>query len=341
VALTFMAVVLAACLVAATLLLSQALNERQAIRDRALSTAVALSFGFDQEVAAVNYLLRGLATSPALLSGDIKGFYDQLKATHVPEGSGLALQDLEGQVINTFRPYGDPTLPKHTAFPNYQEQIARIRDRRWSVSGRQFGVVIGAVVIALSLRIDGPDGEMKYFLTTVLSGARLNMILDDTNVPADWTKALYDRSYQPIVTVRGGQRTPEIPAPAALRARLADAGPNSATDGLVEGVDERGPTGRPPSPCPSPSSTRRSRASCGRWPCRRRFSCSLAASLPCSRPVRSNAPCGRSRIWSPRRRARSRNCRRNCSPCRRRSASASPASCTTPPPSASWRLVLD
>jgi two-component system, NarL family, sensor kinase len=240
VALTFMAVVLAACLVAATLLLSQALNERQAIRDRALSTAVALSFGFDQEVAAVNYLLRGLSTSPALLSGDIKGFYDQLKATHVPEGSGLALQDLEGQLINTFRPFGDPTLPKHTAFPNYQEQIARIRERRWSVSGRQFGVVVGSVVIALSLRVDGPDGQMKYFLTTVLSEARLNKILDDSNVPANWTKALYDRSYQPVVTVRSGQRTPEIPAPAALRARLADAGPNSANNGLIEGVDERG-----------------------------------------------------------------------------------------------------
>ena len=136
VALTFMAVVLAACAVAAALLFSHAQNERQAIRDRALSTAVALSFGFDQEVAAVNYLLKGLSKSPALLSGDIEGFYEQMKATPVPEGSWLILQDLEGQVANTMRPFGDPTLPKHTAFPNYQEQIARIRDRGWSVSGR-------------------------------------------------------------------------------------------------------------------------------------------------------------------------------------------------------------
>ncbi len=104
-----MAVVLAACVVAAALLFSRAQNERQAIRDRALSTAVALSFGFDQEVAAVNYLLKGLSKSPALLSGDIKGFYEQMKATPVPEGSWLILQDLEGQVANTLRPFGDPT----------------------------------------------------------------------------------------------------------------------------------------------------------------------------------------------------------------------------------------
>ena len=72
VALTFGVIVLAACGIAAALVFSRAQNERQAIRDHALSTAVALSFGFDQEVAAVNYLLKGLSTSPALLSGDIK-----------------------------------------------------------------------------------------------------------------------------------------------------------------------------------------------------------------------------------------------------------------------------
>ena len=117
VALIFTALVLASCVLAAALLFSRAQTERQTIRDRALSTAVALSFGFDQEVAAVNYLLKGLSKSPALLSGDIKGFYDQMKATPVPEGSWLILQDLEGQVANTLRPFGDPTLPKRSAFP--------------------------------------------------------------------------------------------------------------------------------------------------------------------------------------------------------------------------------
>ena len=64
-ALTFTAVVLLACIVAAALLLSNALTERKVIRDRALAAAVALSFGFDQEVAAGNALLKGLSSSPA------------------------------------------------------------------------------------------------------------------------------------------------------------------------------------------------------------------------------------------------------------------------------------
>ena len=106
VALTFMAITVAACVVAAALLLSRAAEERRAIGSRALEAAKALSFGFDQEVAAVNYLLKGLSKSPALLSGDIKAFYDQLKATPVPEGSWLVLNDLERQVANTLRPFG-------------------------------------------------------------------------------------------------------------------------------------------------------------------------------------------------------------------------------------------
>ena len=128
-----------------------------------MSTAVALSFGFDQEVAAVNYLLKGLSTSPALLSGDIKGFYDQLKATPVPDGSWLLLQDLEGQVINTLRPFGTP-LPRgahgSSKFPGADHQTT-YRDRRWSVSGRLIGPLTRSTVIALSLRIDGPDRAVE------------------------------------------------------------------------------------------------------------------------------------------------------------------------------------
>jgi signal transduction histidine kinase len=239
-ALVFTVLVVAACIVAAALLFSRASQERQGIKDRALSTAIALSSGFDQEVAAVNYLLKGLSKSPALLSGDVEAFHRQLKETPVPEGSGLALFDLERQLANSLRPFGDSTLPKVTAIPNYQEQIDRIRERRWAVSGRLYSLVKHRVVVALSLRIDGPDGEMKNWITTTLSDERLDRILDDPNVPAGWSKALYDRKMQPIVTAKNGQSGLEIPAPVALRTSLDSAGPNNVIAGLVEGIDGNG-----------------------------------------------------------------------------------------------------
>jgi len=204
---TFLVLVLAACLTATILLLSRAVEERRSIRDRALSTAVALSYAFDQEVAAVNYLLKGLSKSPAFQSGDFKGFYDQIKATPIPEGSWLVLQDLGGQVFNTLRPFGDPGLPKHSEAPNSGDLLKRVRERGWTVSGRLYGLVARRVVVALSLRIDGADGDMKHFITTVLSDQRLFRILDDHRVPDTWMKGIFDRKLEPIVASLGSTPT--------------------------------------------------------------------------------------------------------------------------------------
>jgi signal transduction histidine kinase len=239
IAVIFMAITVVACVVAAALLLSRAAEERHAIEHRALEAAKALSFGFDQEVAAVNYLLKGLSKSPALLSGDTRAFYDQLKATPVPEGSWLVLNDLERQLANTLRPFGAP-LPRHVDFPNYREAFERIRDRRWAVSGRALAPLKGSIVVALSLRLDDPDGRMSGHLTIILTEARLGTILDDQTLPGGWVKGLYDRKLQPIVAERDGHKGSDLPVPSALATRLADAGPDSTITGTVEAIDDRG-----------------------------------------------------------------------------------------------------
>ncbi|WP_457091941.1 sensor histidine kinase [Microvirga sp. P5_D2] len=239
VVLTFTAFVLATCCIFAFVLFSRALDERHAILHRATGAASNLSFGFDQEVSAVNYLLKGLSQSPALLSGDNRAFYDQLKATPIPEDSWLVLNDMERQVINTLRPLGS-TLPRHTEFANYQEQIARIRDRRWAVSGRMFGLVKGTVVVALSLRLDDPNGRMRGFLTTVLSDKRVARILSDQEVPYGWTKGVYDRKLLPIAMEQDGRTASDIPIPTALANHLANAGPDSTIEGMTEAVDQHG-----------------------------------------------------------------------------------------------------
>src|SRR4051812_40983711 len=102
-AVAFIAVVALASTVAASLLLWHAAEEQTFLRQRSLNSAVAASKALDQEVAAMNYLLKGLSTSTSLRTGDLKAFYDQLAATPIPEGSWLILNDLEGQVINTLR----------------------------------------------------------------------------------------------------------------------------------------------------------------------------------------------------------------------------------------------
>src|SRR5215216_3151816 len=151
-AVAFVAVAALACIVAAALLLWRAAEEHADLRQQSLSDAVALSNALDQEVAAMNYLLKGLSTSPALRSGELRGFYDQLLATAIPEGSWLILHDLEGQVLNTLRPYG-VALPRHSEFPT--SPVDRVREKGWSVSGRTASrLKPGALVVGLSLRVE-------------------------------------------------------------------------------------------------------------------------------------------------------------------------------------------
>ncbi|MGO4388258.1 histidine kinase [Microvirga sp. 2YAF29] len=239
-ALTFAAVILVTFVVASVLLLSRAQGERETIRERVLGMATTLSFGFDQEVAAGNALLRGLSSSPALKSGDAKGFYDQLKATPIPDGSWLILQDLEGQVANTLKSYGTP-LPRHRDFPTYPEAVNRIRERGWAVSGRMGSLVKpGTTVIALSLRITHDAGTMYGFISTILSQDHLGTILRGQNVAEGWMLGLYDRKLQPIVTVRGAETSSRIPAPDALAASLAAGSGTEHMAGLIEDIDERG-----------------------------------------------------------------------------------------------------
>src|SRR5215218_454227 len=128
-AVAFVAVVALACVVAAALLLWRAAEEHADLRQQSLSDAVALSNALDQEVAAMNYLLKGLSTSPALRAGDYKSFYEQLTATPVPEGSWLILHDLEGQVLNTLRPFG-AALPRHSDYPTSRSSVCASRDGR-------------------------------------------------------------------------------------------------------------------------------------------------------------------------------------------------------------------
>src|SRR3954451_722720 len=196
IAFSFLGFIALACAIAAALLLSRAVEEHRSLRDRTLGAALTLSDDFDQEVAGLNNLLKGLSTSPALRSGDIKAFYDQLKRTPIPEGSWLILHDLEGQLANTLMPFG-ATLPKHRDFPT--SPVDRVRDRGWTVSGRTTSLLRpGAPVVALSLRVDEADGVMKYFVTTILSEARFAAIVGDRHLPPRWTASVIDRSLRPI-----------------------------------------------------------------------------------------------------------------------------------------------
>jgi two-component system NarL family sensor kinase len=237
-AVAFVAVAALACIIAAALLLWRAGEERGALRQQALRTAVALSRALDQEVAAMNYLLKGLSTSPALRTGDLKAFYDQLTATPVPEGSWLILHDLEGQVLNTLRPFG-AALPRHSDFRT--SPVPRIRELGWAVSGRTESLMRpGASVVGLSLRVDSEGRPMTHFLTTIVSDLRLRQIMTELGVHDVTHTGAFDRDLQPLFAPAPGSLLSHPTVLQTLRDRLAGAARGRALESLLDGVDERG-----------------------------------------------------------------------------------------------------
>ena len=230
-ALAFLAMGIVIWFFAAALLATRARNESEQIAQRVQTQAVNLSFKFDQEITAINFLLRGLAKSPALLAGDLKGLYDQMKATDIPDGTWLLFQDLEKQLINTKLPFG-AKLPRHTYFPNYREILEHIRSRGWTVSERKIGPAAGQVIIGLNLRLDDANGQMSHILTSIVSEKRLASILETQAIPADWMKGLYDQKLQPIVTAIGQRGGFSIAAPPGLAARLGKPSGDVPVEGM-------------------------------------------------------------------------------------------------------------
>ncbi len=99
-------------LFASALLLVHARDERHDTIVRAEATALALTRAFEREVWARTYFLKGLASSPAYRSGDMRAFHEQLTSTPLPDGMRVTVWDLERQLINTARFFGSQ-LPKH------------------------------------------------------------------------------------------------------------------------------------------------------------------------------------------------------------------------------------
>jgi two-component system, NarL family, sensor kinase len=234
VVLTLFAAIGVALALGAAFVYQEAAERRHSVAHQALSAASAAANALDREVTATSYLARGLATSPALATGDYKGFYDQLVATSAPKGSWFVLWDRDRQVLNSRRPFGD-ALPTRADFGGGDESWNRIRTRGVSIGDRNFSPVTNTFVLTVSLRTNGADGEMNGFLSVVLPDARLREVVRETSLPPDWVTTIVDRRFAPIASNSDDPRFLAQELPGLLKARLS--GPE--TNGHFIGHDGR------------------------------------------------------------------------------------------------------
>ena len=222
---SFVAFVVAGALGFASLvILGKAKTDREAIEERAVVAAQNVTHAIDQEVAAVEFLLQGLATSPALQSGDLRAFRRQLVATPTPSGTWFVLMDDREHLINT-------RLAEGAKLPSAPGVLQRIRDRGYRISNRFAARSAPDDIVSVSMLVHDSAGHLKYILSYVLSEQRLSDLVKRARLSERWQTVVFDRDYNPIVDLR-----PQTAAVANARDPWADEIAGKVGSGIVRGA---------------------------------------------------------------------------------------------------------
>ena len=197
----------AACVVgglalAAGFALHWASHEQGSIEARALTLARATVHAADREIAASVARMEALATSPALRSGDLKAFHDQLVATPLPDGTWFVLSDRERHLLNTLRPFGSP-LPRVADFSAASQAAIRrgFATGQLTVSPVIWGVLAQARLVTVTIPVVDGD-EVTHRFGTILSDRRVSRVIEEQQLPPGWRGMLVDRYRATIAHAR-------------------------------------------------------------------------------------------------------------------------------------------
>ena len=187
----------------------------------------------DRQITSIQAELRVLAVSPSLQTGDFAAFDRQMREALKIQGTSIVLLDTKAQqLINTNRPFGEP-LPRATN--------SEMLDRVVETGQPQISdLIIGAVLRRPVLTVGVPvfrDGEVAYVLVMVLGPEILSALLNEQNLPPDWSAGIFDRNGLIVAHNRGLDRLIGQPATPALRARISKSlegwFPNVTNEGIA------------------------------------------------------------------------------------------------------------
>jgi two-component sensor histidine kinase/PAS domain-containing protein len=174
----------------AFLLTRYAAAERARFEREAMQIARQVALVVDGELEGLVALLKGLATSSALVSGDLAQFH--VEARRLVEGRDevVVLRDLAArQFLNTQRPFGVELPP---AVPLSPEERAAYAAGQPRVSDVYPSPLSGEPRIAVGIPIAG-DGAAPYLLAITVPTWRMHAALAPA-VPAGWIVGVGDRT---------------------------------------------------------------------------------------------------------------------------------------------------
>lgn len=163
-------------------------DTRERVEREVFWSATEVRSVLDRNLAHYTAILKTLAASPAIDSGNFRSLYNQGKAVLEPLELYVLFRDLSGQqLFNTRRAFGED-LPRSLGFddPLFTTKSPYLSD-----------VVIGDVarrpVVGLSVPVIR-EGELRYVLTLSIGPEAAARFVDNLNFPEGWTVNIVDRS---------------------------------------------------------------------------------------------------------------------------------------------------
>ncbi|HYE53101.1 MAG TPA: HWE histidine kinase domain-containing protein [Azospirillaceae bacterium] len=153
-----------------------------------LATTRALALALDRQLGTYEAILRTLATSPHLRTGDYGAFHAQAAGLRL-DGAWVVMARPDGQqLVNLRVPYGTP-LPR---LPYTPEQLAALEMDRFYTCDLFDGPVAGEPVLCLA--VPARAGERRYDLGLGFTPKVLNRLLEDQRLPPGWYGSVLDSS---------------------------------------------------------------------------------------------------------------------------------------------------
>jgi signal transduction histidine kinase len=197
--------VLVPSFVAAALAVAYVYKEEQENQANAITEATrAFALLVDNELQAKAGVLRTLANSPSLDSGDLEEFYRHAKSMTPTAGIAVILTDTTGrQLLNTRVPYGEVVPVRR--WSNMAELMRHYGSDRTLVSD----LFVAPVTQRYDFTVQVPvklDGDIAYYLVMAINANSLQSLLARQHFPANWLATIVDRKGKVVARSRDAEQ---------------------------------------------------------------------------------------------------------------------------------------
>ena len=236
---TYLAFIVAACIVPAALLGAALIGYDYYHRERArivrdsTGTARAMVHEIDRELAAIRLAAQVFATSQPARAGEIEALRARaIELVGRGLGANVVLSDASGrQLLNTLRKPGEP-LPMHG---NLEQLRAVFATAQPVISDLYTGGVTRRPVMSVDVPVLR-DGSVAYDLSVGVLPGRFLALLQEQKLPEGWIGAVFDRAGTVVARTHEHERFVGQKGSPALVQRMAQASEDAFDSTTLEGI---------------------------------------------------------------------------------------------------------